>query len=109
MALASQSDLGFSPGLALMFFQPTAKDHGQLHGGRSFGLEICEKEIIMGLRLSQPCWDWFYRIGVSPINWTQNPHCGRPQGLLVTTLDKDSIPSEWGISLFLLSSQLGRG
>ena len=39
-------------------FKPTAKDHGQLHGGGGggpgFGLEICEKGIIVGLRLSQP-------------------------------------------------------
>ena len=52
---------------------------------------------------------WFYRLGVSPVNWTQHPHCGRLQGLLVTTLAQDRIPSEWGISLFLLSSQLGWG
>ena len=58
MALFSLSDLGFSPGLALTFSNLQPRTMGSCTGlgggGQRFGLEICEKGIIVGLRLSQP-------------------------------------------------------
>lgn len=46
--------------------------------------------IIVRWRLGQPCWTGLYRLGASPVSWTENPLWGGLQALL-GMVAKDSI------------------